>query len=293
MLYATLPTMLDLSGKTVIITGANTGIGKITAAALAKRGAHVVVACRSKEKTEPVIAEIRASAGHDRVEWVGCDLSDLASVRQAADGLLQRALPIHVLINNAGLAGKPGLTKDGFEITFGTNHLGHYLWTRLLQPALVTTDAAAPARIVNVASKAHYQAKSIDWAAQRERTKSRTGLTEYSVSKLCNVLFTKELARRAGDQALRTYALHPGVVATDVWRHVPSPFRWVIKKFMITPEQGAATSIKTAADPALANQTGRYYDADGREKNTSRLADDTELARELWNRSAQWVGLPE
>ena len=284
--------MQDLVGKTVVITGANTGIGKITAATLAQRGAHVVVACRSKEKTEPVIAEIRAAAGHDRVEWVGCDLSDLASVRQAADGLLQRALPIHVLINNAGLAGKHGLTKDGFEITFGTNHLGHYLWTRLLQPALVTTDTAAPARIVNVASKAHYQAKSIDWAAQRQSTKSRTGITEYSVSKLCNVLFTKELARRAGDQALRTYALHPGVVATDVWRHVPSPLRWVIKIFMITPEQGAATSIKAAADPALSSQTGRYYDADGKEKRASRLADDVELARELWKRSAEWVNLP-
>ncbi len=285
--------MQDLLGKTIVITGANTGIGKITAATLAQRGAHVVVACRSKAKTEPVIAEIRAAAGHDRVEWVGCDLSDLASVRQAADGLLQRGLPLHVLINNAGLAGTQGLTKDGFELTFGTNHLGHYLWTRLLQPALVTNDAAAPARIVNVASKSHYQAKSIDWAAQQQRTKSRTGLTEYSVSKLCNVLFTKELARRAGDQALCTYALHPGVVATDVWRHVPSPLRWVIKKFMVTPAQGAATSIKTATDPALASQTGRYYDADGSEKRASRLADDVALARELWQRSAAWVNLPE
>ena len=285
--------MQDLLGRTIVITGANTGIGKITAATLAQRGAHVVVACRSKAKTEPVIAEIRASAGHDRVEWVCCDLSDLSSVRQAADGLLQRGLPLHVLINNAGLAGTQGLTKDGFEITFGTNHLGHYLWTRLLQPALVTNDATAPARIVNVSSKSHYQAKSIDWAAQQQRTKSRTGLTEYSVSKLCNVLFTKELARRVGDQALRTYALHPGVVATDVWRHVPSPLRWVIKKFMVTPEQGAATSIKTATDSALASQTGRYYDADGSEKRVSRLADDAALARELWKRSAEWVNLPD
>jgi|JI10StandDraft_1071094.scaffolds.fasta_scaffold257640_1 NAD(P)-dependent dehydrogenase (short-subunit alcohol dehydrogenase family) len=284
--------MSDLQGKTFVITGANTGIGKVTAATLAKRGAHVVVACRSKEKTEPVIAEIRAAAGHDRVEWLGLDLSDLAAVRKAADQLLQRNLPIHCLINNAGLAGKPGLTADGFEITFGTNHLGHYLWTRMLQPALVTTDAAAPARIVNVASKAHYNAKTIDWAAQRQRTKSRTGMTEYSVSKLCNVLFTKELAARAGDQALRTYALHPGVVATDVWRQVPSPLRWVIKKFMITPEQGAATSIKTATDPGLASQTGRYYDTDGSERRVSRLANDPALARELWNRSAEWVGLP-
>jgi NAD(P)-dependent dehydrogenase (short-subunit alcohol dehydrogenase family) len=162
----------------------------------------------------------------------------------------------------------------------------------MLQPALVTTDAAAPARIVNVASKAHYNAKTIDWAAQRQRTKSRTGMTEYSVSKLCNVLFTKELAARAGDQALRTYALHPGVVATDVWRQVPSPLRWVIKKFMITPEQGAATSIKTATDPGLASQTGRYYDTDGSERRVSRLANDPALARELWNRSAEWVGLP-
>jgi retinol dehydrogenase 12 len=285
--------MQELQSKVFVITGANTGIGAVTATHLAKRGAHVILACRSKDKTEPVIAEIKQQAGHSNVEFLACDLGDLSSVRRAAESLVARDLPLHALINNAGLAGKKGLTTDGFELAFGTNHLGHYLWTRLLQPKLVVTDAASPARIVNVASKSHYSAKSINWEAQQQPTKSSTGMTEYSVSKLCNVLFSNELARRAGDANLRTYSLHPGVVATDVWRQVPSPLAWLIKKFMVTAEQGAATSIKCATDAALASQTGRYYDADGKEKAASRLALDETLAKDLWRRSAAWVGLPE
>jgi retinol dehydrogenase-12 len=278
----------DLANKTFIVTGANTGIGKVTAHELAKLGAHVILACRSAEKTQPVIDEIKRETGNDRVEFVQLDLGDLASVRRCADELLARKTPIHGLVNNAGLAGQRGKTKDGFEIQFGTNHLGHYLFTRLL---LDRIRESGPARIINVASHSHYSAKAIDWTALREPTKSTTALREYGVSKLANVLFTKELARRLEGSNVTTYALHPGVVATDVWRRVPRPFRWVMKKFMVTAEQGAQTSIKCATAPELANETGLYYDQHGREKRPSRLAGDTQLAQELWTKSAEWTGL--
>lgn len=281
--------MSDLQGKTYVITGANTGIGRITARELARRGAHVILACRSADKTQPVIDEIKRETGNDKLEFVQLDLSDLASVRRCADELLARNIPIHGLINNAGLAGSRGTTKDGFELTFGTNHLGHYLLTRLL---LDRIKQSGPARIVNVASASHYQAKGINWDALRAKTRSRTGLPEYAVSKLSNVLFTKELARRLEGTNVTTYALHPGVVATDVWRRVPGPVRWVMKKFMVTPEEGAQTSIRCATAPELASETGRYYDRDGKERKPNKLANDEQLAKELWSKSAEWTGLP-
>jgi retinol dehydrogenase 12 len=278
----------ELAGKTFIVTGANTGIGKVTAKELARQGAHVVLACRSKDKTLAVIAEIKRDTGNDQVEFVALDLGDLASVRACAKELLARDLPIHGLINNAGLGGARGLTKDGFELQFGTNHLGHYLLTRLLLDKIKQTPGA---RIVNVASKAHYQARAIDWDVLNKPTRTVSGMREYAVSKLSNVLFTKELARRLEGTNVTTYAVHPGVVATDVWRRVPGPFRWVIKKFMITPEEGAQASLRCATAPELANETGRYYDVGGKETRPSKLADQAELAAQLWSKSAEWTGL--
>ncbi len=278
----------DLAGKNFIVTGTTSGIGRITALELARRGAHVIMANRSREKSQPVVDEIAKETG-TAPEVVELDLGDLASVRKAADEILAKNLPIHGLINNAGLAGKRGTTKDGFEITFGTNHLGHYLLTRMLLDRIKQTRGA---RIVNVSSKSHYAAKKIDWDVLRAKTQTTTGLREYEVSKLANVLFTKELARHLAGTEVTTYAVHPGVVATDVWRKVPGPARWLMKRFMIKPEQGAIASLRTATAPELASETGRYYDADGTEKRPSRLADDAELAAQLWQRSAEWTGLP-
>lgn len=279
----------ELAGKTFVVTGANTGIGKVTALELARRGAHVILACRSIAKAAPVIDEIQRTTGNGRVELVELDLGDLASVRRCAEQLLARPeLKIHGLINNAGLAGQRGITKDGFELQFGTNHLGPYLFTRLL---LDRIKASGQARIVNVASKSHYRAAGVDWAAVKRPTRTRTAMHEYEVSKLSNVLFTKELARRLEGTGVTTYALHPGVVATDVWRRVPPPFRWLIKRFMITPEQGAQTTLKCATSPELATETGRYYD-DCQERRPSKVSDDTALAAELWKRSAEWTSLP-
>jgi NAD(P)-dependent dehydrogenase (short-subunit alcohol dehydrogenase family) len=234
--------------------------------------------------------EIRRETKSERADFVALDLGDLASVRACADELLGRKLPIHGLINNAGLAGQRATTKDGFEIQFGTNHLGHYLLTRLLLDRLVES---APARIVNVASDSHFSAKEIDWDAQRQTTRSVTGMKEYGVSKLANVLFTKELARRLEGKRVTAYAVHPGVVATDVWRRVPGPLRWLIKRFMITPEAGAASTLRCAAAPELAAESGRYYGVGGKERRPSKQAEDAALAAELWKRSAAWTGLPE
>lgn len=278
----------DLANKLFIVTGANTGIGKVTARELARAGARVVLACRSEAKTQPVLDEIRREVPNAKVEFIHLDLSDLASVRTCADALLARNEPIHGLINNAGLAGKRGVTKDGFELTWGTNHLGHYLFTRLL---LDRIKQAGHARIVNVSSKSHYEAKGIDWGAMRQPTQSATGMHEYEVSKLSNVLFTKELARRLEGTGVTTYAVHPGVVATDVWRQVPGPVRFLIKLFMISPEKGAQASLRCATDPALTSQTGRYYDVGGTEREPNPVANDVDLAKALWNKSAEWTGL--
>ena len=279
----------DLREKTVVITGANTGIGKVTAQTLAARGATVVLACRSEAKTAPVIAAIRAAVPNAAVEFVALDLGDLAAIKRAAQQLASRERTIDILINNAGVAGLRGTTKDGFEMAFGTNHLGHYLWTRLLLPHVKRGTGLTAGRIVNVASRAHYSPKHIAWEALRKPTQSRTGLAEYGVSKLCNVLFTQELARR--EPGINSYAVHPGVIATDVWRHTPAPLGWLLKKFLVTPEQGAQTSIATATAARYANESGRYYHSNGNEKRPNRLALDPSLATELWQRSAVWVGL--
>lgn len=274
----------DLAGRNIVITGANTGIGRATAVALAARGAHVILACRSQEKTEPVVEELRAAGGS--AESVVLDLGDLDQIRQCAEGLLATDRPIHVLLNNAGLAGTRGLTKSGFELAFGTNHVGHFLLTVLLAPRI---RASTSSRIVNVSSKAHFKAKGIDFEAVRRSTESISGLHEYEVSKLANVLFTKELARRLGPSGVRSYALHPGVVASDVWRRVPWPFRALLKLAMISNEQGALTSIHCAASPGVADHDGRYYD-ECREKIPNPLAEDAALARALWEKSVAWTG---
>lgn len=276
--------MRDLEGRFIVVTGANTGIGRVTAESLAARGAEVVLACRSEERTRPVLDAIAGAGGKAR--FAPLDLGELASVRACAAEVAGMGRPVDVLVNNAGIAGQRGLTKDGFEVTFGTNHLGPFLLTVLLAPKL---RAATRARVVNVASKAHYDAPGIDWDAVREPTRSLTGLPEYAVSKLANVLFTRELARRIGPSGVHSYALHPGVVASDVWRKVPWPVRPVMKLFMISTEEGAKTTLFCATSPELADHDGRYYDA-CREKRPSKVARDDALARELWDKSAEMVG---
>jgi len=273
----------DLTGRTFMVTGANTGIGRATAEALARRGGRIWLACRSDAKTRPVLDEIRARGGS--AEFLALDLGDLGAVRRSAETFLATGEPLHVLINNAGLAGTRGLTRDGFEITFGTNHLGPFLFTSLLLPRL---QESKPARIVNVSSHASRDPRAIDWEALRRPTATRTGFHEYGVSKLCNVLFTKELARGRAGAGITSYSLHPGGIASDIWREVPAPFRWILLLFLKTPEQGARTSLYCATLPEVAAHDGRYY-SNEHEARTNPLAEDAALARELWERSEAWT----
>lgn len=276
----------QLQGKVVLITGANTGIGRVTARELALQGAHVFLACRSREKTDAVLQEIATlSQGQAKAEYLPLDLGDFTSVRRCAEQFLARGLPLHLLINNAGLAGQRGKTSSGFELAFGTCHVGHFLLTTLLLERL---KSSAPARVVVVASKAHHQAKTIDFDALTQSTRTLTGFPEYAVAKLANILFTAELARRLEGTGVTTYALHPGVVASEVWRSVPWPFDRLMKRFMLTTEQGAATTLYCATEPALANQSGLYYD-ECQPRTPTRVAQDKALAQRLWEASERWI----
>jgi len=274
----------DLDGRTFLITGANTGIGKETARGLAARGARVTIACRSAEHGRRAIDEIAGETGNQQVELLALDLGDLGSVRACADTFLARDEPLHVLINNAGVAGARGMTVSGFELAFGTNHVGPFLLTSLLLDRL---RESAPARIVNVASGAHFGAAGIDFDAVRTRTRSVTGMREYSVSKLANVLHAQELARRLDGTGVTTYSLHPGVIASHIWRRVPWPVRGVMKLRMDSAEHGARTSLYCATAPELAAETGRYYDDCAVTQPGKGVT--AGLAEELWQRSAEWV----
>ncbi|MFO0610286.1 MAG: SDR family oxidoreductase [Polyangiales bacterium] len=277
-----------LQGKVALVTGANTGIGEVTARELAARGMRVFLACRSAEKADAARARVLAAVPGARVETHALDLSTLAATRRSAEAFLAKDVPLHVLVNNAGLAGQRGVTADGFEIHFGVNHLAPWLFTLLLEPRLKESGAA---RIVNVASRAHQRVKGgIDWDALRKPTRTLTGFPEYSVSKLCNVLGSREHARRLAGSDVHTYALHPGVVASDVWRRVPWPFRALIKLRMISNEEGARTSVYCATSPDVAADSGRYYDK-SRAVPTAPIGADDALAGELWRRCEAWAGV--
>ena len=274
----------EAKGRTFLVTGANTGIGRATAAALARQGGRVYVASRSREKGEEAVAGIKSSTGSEAVWFLPLDLADLDSVRACASAFLARGEPLHVLVNNAGVAGRHGLTRQGFELTFGVNHLAHFALTNALLGCLT---ASAPARVVTVASDAHYSARGIDFEAVRRPARGITGLHEYAVSKLCNVLFSAELARRTADTGVTTYALHPGVVASDIWRRVPWPVRPLMTRRMLTVDEGAATSLYCATSPDVTQDSGKFYDKCA-ERAPSRFA-TPELAAELWKRSEEWT----
>jgi len=279
--------MSDLTGRNFLVTGANAGIGYATSLDLARRGARVHLGSRSRAKGEAAVAAIAAETGSSQLRLLTLDLADLASVRKAADEVLALGEPLHVLINNAGVAGVRGKTADGFELTFGTNHLGHFALTQALLPLLTeSASAATPARIVSVASDSHYQAKGIDFDALRNRTRGITGMPEYAVSKLCNVLHAAELGRRLADSGVTTYSLHPGVVASEIWRRVPWPARQIMTRRMLTIEQGAQTSLYCATSAEVAGESGKYYDR-CRVAEPSKIA-TAELAGRLWDYSSKW-----
>jgi NAD(P)-dependent dehydrogenase (short-subunit alcohol dehydrogenase family) len=280
----------SMQGKTVLITGANSGIGKETAVALARAGATVVFTSRDPEKGERAAADIRQRSGAD-VALMPLDLASFPSIRALADGFLQRYDELHVLINNAGLIlTERTETEQGFETTFGVNHLGHFLLSQLL---LDRIKASAPARIVNVASRAHRFARSGLDFDDLQCTKSYGGMQAYGRSKLANIYFTRELARRLEGAGVTVNAVHPGGVNTGFARDGDTSglysLLWTIAKpFLRSPEKGAETSIFVASTPDLDGVTGKYF-VDSKEAQPTSVAQDDEAARRLWEASEQLI----
>ncbi|MSP90523.1 MAG: SDR family oxidoreductase [Myxococcales bacterium] len=278
-----------MKGRTCLVTGASGGIGKECAVALATMGATVVGVGRDPQRSEQALNEIRLRSGNGAVEMLRGDFAQLADVRRIAAEFRDRHARLHVLVNNAGTVyGRHELTLQGVEKTFAVNHLGYFLLTRELLPLL---QASAPARVVSVASMANYRG-SLDVADLAHRKGWNVG-TAYARSKLCNVLFTKELARRIDGTGVTANCLHPGVVATDIWGRsfLSRVYGWIVRFKMITPAQGADTMTWLASDPSVAHVSGEYFDTRTVRK-PNKVAEDRGLALALWEASERLVAAP-
>jgi retinol dehydrogenase 14 len=278
-----------MADTTVLVTGATGGIGKATALGLAAMGARLAITGRDRERTERAAREVRA-AGSGQVDTFVADLSSQSEVRRLAEEVLQNVPCIDVLVNNVGgYWNTRHVTADGLERTFAVNHLAPFLLTNLL---LDRMRQCAPARVVTVASNAHAMGRIYFDDLQSER--SYSGARAYNQSKLANVLFTYELARRLQGSGVTANALHPGVVSTSFGAEDPGrvqrlfvPF---MRPFMKSPAQGAATSIHLAGAPEVATETGRYF-ANSSPKRSSKQSYDEVAATRLWQVSAGLVGL--
>ena len=270
--------MSDL--KTAIVTGANSGIGLETARGLARQGFRVVLVCRNPERAESARADLAASVPGAELDVVLCDLGELSSVRAAAAELLDRLDRLDVLVNNAGITLRhPATTSEGHEAMWATNHLGPFLLTQLLLPLL---QASAPARIVNVASDAHRWGRIRFDDLEATRGYGFMSFPRYGDTKLMNILFTRELARRLEGTGVTVNCVHPGAVATNIGAP-PKLIAAGTKIILRTPEQGARASLMVATDPALATATGGYFTHKGRmDKKLAKRAVDADLAQRLW-----------
>jgi retinol dehydrogenase 14 len=278
-----------MAGKTVLITGGTAGIGKATALGLATMGAHVAITGRDPARTEAAAGEIHA-AGGGQVDAFVADLSSQSEVRRLAGEVLQRLSRIDVLVNNAGgYWNTRHITVDGLEHTLALNHLAPFLLTHLLLDRLTHS---APARVVTVSSHAHADGRIDFDDLQGER--SYSGARAYNQSKLANVLFTYELARKLQDTSVTANVLHPGVVNTSFGADDPAGVQRLLvpfmRPFMKTPAQGAATPIHLASEPDLEQVTGRYF-ANSKPKKSSQRSYDEATAARLWQVSADLVGL--
>ncbi len=279
-----------MNDKTVVITGANTGIGKETAVGLATMGATVVLACRNRAKAETAATEIRSRSGRDDVALVDLDLADLDSVAACAKEILDRFERIDVLINNAGMQLKERtLTKQGFEYTFGVNHLGHFLLTTTL---LDRVRVSAPARIVNLSSVGHNFARGgLPWDDLQHEVTRYTANGAYCESKLANILFTRELARRLPPGEVTANAVHPGAVnsefgSSDDMGKLYGAFMTVGSPFLLSSKSGARTSIYLASSPEVEGKTGGYYVRRKLHRGSKASRDEAAAAR-LWKVSEE------
>ena len=277
-----------MKGKTVVITGGTSGIGEVAAEALAQIGARVILVARSKSRAEATLARLRKSDAHS---VYFADLTRLAEMKRVAAEIANREPPIDVLINNAGaLFGTRRLTEDGLEHTFALNHMSYFVVTEGLRERLLASGAA---RIVNTASAAHQDA-TLDFD-DLQSAKSFRAMRAYSCSKLCNILFTRELARRLHGTGVTVNCLHPGFVATrfaDESGGLISHLAWLAKFFAISPAEGAQTIIYLASSPEVANVAGKYF-YKCRPTNPSASALDDRAALALWQRRAALAGMEE
>lgn len=284
--------MTWIDGKIALVTGANTGIGFHTAKALACQGATVILAGRDPKKVETAVASVREASGRTDVHALSLDLASLRSVREAAETVLARFDALHLLVNNAGLVLSERIeTEDGFEATFGINHLGHHALTRLLEDRM---RESAPARVVNVSSDAHRQSRGLDFDDLHRRGKKYSGFAAYCDSKLANVLFTRTLAQRLDGSGVVTHALHPGVVRTGFGQDgdLRGPVSVILKVFrplFTSPESGAKTSVHVATSDDSGSSTGEYW-AKCRRVAPSAPARDTGAATRLWEISDSLTG---
>jgi retinol dehydrogenase 12 len=281
---------MNLKGQTIVVTGATDGIGKVTARELAKAGASVIIVGRNPAKGERVVKDLRAAAGHDGVDFVQGDLLTLKGLRGAAEILRGRLKSIDVLLNNAGAAFiKRGVTEDGFEQTFALNHLSYFVMTALLLDLL---KAAPAARVVSVASGAHAGAK-LD-LSDLQNTKAYSGWRAYQQSKLANIYFTYELARRLQGTTVTANCLHPGFVASrflDNNKGIAATIFGFIKSIAaISEEEGAKTSVYLAGSSDVAGVSGKYFEK-CKPVRSSPVSYDESVARELWRTSEMLTGL--
>lgn len=280
----------SVKDKHCIVTGATSGIGEATARGLLKSGASVTMVVRSREKAERTSEALRRDTGNPAVDFVLCDFASLASIRAAAAEILERMPRIDVLINNAGIVNlERELTLDGIEAVYGVNHLGYFLFTNLL---LARVRESAPARIINVSSHAHKFAKvDLD---DLEGKESWGSMSAYGRSKGCNILFTRELARRLEGSGVTANSLHPGGVSTGLGANNQGLFTRLIHPvamlFMKSPDKGARTSVYLATSPEVSDVSGRYF-ANCREVSSTSQTRDRELAARLWEISARQCGL--
>jgi NAD(P)-dependent dehydrogenase (short-subunit alcohol dehydrogenase family) len=279
--------MADLSGKTLLITGATSGIGFEASIELARMGARLVMVGRNEAKTARKAEEARKRSGSSRIESLVCDFSSQCQIRCLADAFRARHDSLHILVNNAGsVFAKRTLTEDGIEATFAVNHLGYFLLTNLLLDLLVKS---APARIVNVASRAHYRGTMDFDDLMFER--GYKIMRAYARSKLANVLLTRELALRLEGSGVTVNALHPGTVATNIWSGAPlwlRPVLSIAKRLMIIPAAGAQSILYLATSREVEGTTGLYFEKN-RPTEPSLLARDDAVAKRLWRESETLV----
>jgi NAD(P)-dependent dehydrogenase (short-subunit alcohol dehydrogenase family) len=290
----------DMSGKVVIVTGANVGLGYHSALEIARKGGHVFMACRSKERADKAITDIKMEIPNAKVEFMELDLQDINQVKAAAESWLTKGLPLHVLMNNAGIMATPfALTKQGIESQFGTNHMGHFTLTQFLLPRIIESQ---PSRIVNLSSYAHNFAPAADPIPLPEKINDEKAMSpweRYGVSKLSNILFSVSLDEKLKEQKVYVNACHPGAVATELIRGPINTYGTWVKGLWgflgglisVKPDFGALTQLYLATSPEVEtlNIRGKYLVPTAKLHIPSKAAQDPQLAKKLWEFSESFL----